>query len=145
MKLSEYRKKLNQNSEFVEANEKLQYRFHLAKAVLRARIERNWSQEDLAQAMETKQANISRIEAGLSNPTLDFLQRLCEVLDLELNISFAKSKTINSFEWRTTQNDATFADFGDIPMRVDNRPDNVFCGNYDMRSKSHSDAEGELK
>lgn len=86
MKLSEYREKLEQNPEFTEAEEKLKARFELGNAVLMGRMKRGWSQADLAAAVGTKQANISRIEAGLANPTLDLIQRLCEALGLELKL-----------------------------------------------------------
>lgn len=86
MKLSEYREKLEQNPEFKEAEEKLKTRFELGNAVLMGRMKRGWSQADLAAAVGTKQANISRIEAGRANPTLDLIQRLCEKLDLDLKL-----------------------------------------------------------
>jgi transcriptional regulator with XRE-family HTH domain len=85
MKLSDYYKKLEQNPEYVAAEKDLRFRFRLANAVLMARIEKGWSQADLAQAVGTKQANISQIEGGLANPTLDFIRRLCDVLGLEMN------------------------------------------------------------
>lgn len=86
MKLSEYREKLSQNPEYVEAEKGLRIRFAFANAVLSERIKKGWSQAELAEAVGTKQANISRIEAGLANPTLDLIQRLCETLDLELEL-----------------------------------------------------------
>jgi ribosome-binding protein aMBF1 (putative translation factor) len=87
MKLSEFRHKLEKNSEFVEAEEALQLQFELANCVLRARLKKGWSQTDLAKAIGTKQANISRIEAGLANPTITLIQKLIKSLDLEIKIT----------------------------------------------------------
>lgn len=86
MKLSEFRQDLQQDPEFVEAQENLKLHFELANAVLRARIKKGWSQTDLAKAVGTKQVNISRIESGLANPTLALVQKIVSVLDLEVKI-----------------------------------------------------------
>jgi HTH-type transcriptional regulator / antitoxin HipB len=86
MKYSEYKKKLEQDQEYRAAKEELQMAFALGNAVLRARLRKGWTQSELAKLIGTKQANISRIEAGLSNPTLSLVNRLCTVLDLDLRI-----------------------------------------------------------
>ncbi len=96
MKLSEYREKLAQNPEYVEVEKKLRTRFQLGNAVLRERIKRGWSQAELAEAVGTKQANISRMEAGLANPTLDLIQRICEVFELELKLIPYRPETVVS-------------------------------------------------
>jgi transcriptional regulator with XRE-family HTH domain len=71
----------------------LKVHFALADAVLRTRIERGWSQTELAERVGTKQANISRIESGLGNPTLNLLQKIIKVLELDINFSPAPSST----------------------------------------------------
>jgi len=86
MKLNDFRRKLEENSEYVDTANSLKIHFALANAVLKARLIKKWSQTDLAKAVGTKQANISRIESGLANPTLDLIQRLVEALDLEISI-----------------------------------------------------------
>jgi transcriptional regulator with XRE-family HTH domain len=91
MKLSDYKEKLKQNVEYNEAYEELKPRFEVANAVLRGRLKKGWSQEELAETVGTKQANISRIEAGLSNPTLSLLQKIFHALDLELKV-FSKDE-----------------------------------------------------
>jgi ribosome-binding protein aMBF1 (putative translation factor) len=87
MKLSEFRQKLQANPEYVEAVEELQLQFELANSVLKARLKKGWSQTDLANAVGTKQANISRIESGLANPTITLVQKLIKKLDLEIKIT----------------------------------------------------------
>jgi transcriptional regulator with XRE-family HTH domain len=132
MKLSEYREKLAQNPEYVEAEEKLRTRFTLGNAVLQGRTKKGWSQAELAEAVGTKQANISRIEAGLANPTLDFIQRLCEMLDLELNLISRGQMTITETSIIIApQMDNTTTG---MMERVDNQPENVFCPRFRISS-----------
>lgn len=87
MKHSEYKRIANQKPGFQEAREELRLVFAFGDAVLNARIERGWSQAELARRGGTKQANISRIEAGLANPTLDLVHRLCRVLEIDVRFS----------------------------------------------------------
>ncbi len=49
-------------------------------------MEQNISQRELADRMGTKQANISRLENGNANPSLDFLKRLAKALGKKLEI-----------------------------------------------------------
>jgi ribosome-binding protein aMBF1 (putative translation factor) len=84
MKFNEYQQKLRYDPEYLQAEQELRLHFELANAVLRARLKKGWSQADLASAIGTKQANISRIEAGLANPTLSIIQKLTIVLGLGL-------------------------------------------------------------
>jgi transcriptional regulator with XRE-family HTH domain len=84
MKLSDYNQKLQQSPEYIQAMDKLALHFELANAILRARLRKGWTQTDLAKAVGTKQANISRIEAGLGNPTLTLIRKLVKALDLDV-------------------------------------------------------------
>ena len=52
----------------------------LARNVRRLRLARKWSQEELAAAARLHQVQISSIEAGKSNTTIDVLQRLARAL-----------------------------------------------------------------
>jgi transcriptional regulator with XRE-family HTH domain len=87
MKLKEFRQLLEKAPEYGKAAEELRLQLHLADAVLKARLKKGWSQTQLAKAIGTKQANISRIEAGLANPTLSLLHKLLKSLDLDMKIS----------------------------------------------------------
>jgi ribosome-binding protein aMBF1 (putative translation factor) len=96
MILAEYRQKIHENSEYMGAVNELQLQFDLANAVLRARLKKGWSQADLAEAIGTKQANISRIEAGLANPTIALVQKLVRVLSLEIIISPSETPRVDN-------------------------------------------------
>ena len=56
----------------------------LARNVRRLRLERGFSQEELAAEASTRQALVSQIEAGVANPTLDLLARLAQALRVNL-------------------------------------------------------------
>jgi XRE family transcriptional regulator, regulator of sulfur utilization len=86
MKFSAYQNELQQDAEFVKASEELKLTFTLANAILRARIKKGWSQHKLAKAVGTKQANISRIESGLANPTISLVNKLMGALELDIEI-----------------------------------------------------------
>jgi ribosome-binding protein aMBF1 (putative translation factor) len=86
MKLQEFRQRLDQDPEYLKAEEELRLQLHLADAVLKGRLNKGWSQTQLAGAVGTKQANISRIEAGLANPTLSLIRKILKVLSLDLII-----------------------------------------------------------
>ena len=90
MKLNEYRHQLEESKEYTNAKRDLILHFALADAVLKARTKKGWSQKELAKAIGTKQANISRVESGLANPTLEFINRLTKVLDFDINFSCDK-------------------------------------------------------
>jgi len=86
MKHSEFKEILNQSKEYKEAVKSKQISFDFANAVLSARLAKGWSQADLANAIGTKQANISRIETGLANPTLSMVNKISKVLELRFSI-----------------------------------------------------------
>ncbi len=85
MSYSEYKKRVEQDPEYIESMKSLRLKFSLGNAVIKARLMRGLSQTALAKAIGTKQANISRIESGLGNPTLDLIQRLANVLALDVS------------------------------------------------------------
>ena len=62
--------------------------YEIVRAVIKARIEQNISQKDLAERTGTQQAHISRLESGEYNPSLKFLKKIAKGLGKELHISF---------------------------------------------------------
>ena len=93
MKYTDFIREIEKDPEYKEAREALKPHFALGDAVLRARLKRGWSQSELAVYAGTKQANISRIEAGLGNPTMNLVQKLIQVLELDINFTPAPSTT----------------------------------------------------
>ena len=64
----------------------------LARNVRRLRLERGFSQEEVAAEAKTRQALVSEIEAGDANPTLDSLARLAQALQVDLAELFNASR-----------------------------------------------------
>lgn len=68
--------------------EKLPVTVAVGSALLAARAKASMSQMELSAKTGIDQADISRIERGLSNPSIETLQRLALGLGSELKISF---------------------------------------------------------
>lgn len=92
MRYTDYRRGLEEDKTFLKARDELNLNFALGKAVVRGRINRGWSQTKLAKEVGTRQANISRIESGLANPTLKLMNKIAKALDI--TISFDGSFTV---------------------------------------------------
>jgi transcriptional regulator with XRE-family HTH domain len=90
MNYKDYFKKVEENPEYQEIEQELKPILDLADVVLRLRLEKGWSQAELAERVGTKQANISRLEGGLSNPSVNFLQKVSKALDTHISIRFEK-------------------------------------------------------
>ena len=61
-------------------------------ALIRARIEKGLTQEELAQKVGTKQSVISRFESGRANPSVAYLKKLAQALNSHLEIKFISSR-----------------------------------------------------
>ena len=59
-------------------------RLRLAGEILEARIEKGWTQAQLAKAADIKQPELSKIECAVSNPTADTLARVLRALGRHL-------------------------------------------------------------
>ena len=86
MRLTQYREQLQHDPDYLAAEEELRPVLDLADAVIALRLARGWSQAELAERAGTKQANISRLESGLANPSVKFLQKLASALSETLTI-----------------------------------------------------------
>ena len=62
-------------------------KYTIAYAISSAREEHGLSQKQLSQLSDVTQCDISRIEGGVANPTIETLSKICKVLGLELSIS----------------------------------------------------------
>lgn len=91
MNYKDYFKKLEDDPEYQEIEQELRVILDLADDILRLRMEKGWSQAELAERAGTKQANISRLESGLSNPSINFLQKIAKALDTSISVKFEKN------------------------------------------------------
>lgn len=66
----------------------LEPEYEVIEQIVKARNEQNITQKELAERIGIKQSNISRLESGNYNPSLDFLKKIAEGLGKELHIEF---------------------------------------------------------
>jgi ribosome-binding protein aMBF1 (putative translation factor) len=90
----EFHAELMKDPEYRRGYEALDFEFAIREALFNMRIKGDVTQAQLAERMGTKQSAIARFESGRSNPTLDFIQRLADALELELKVSVRKSVNI---------------------------------------------------
>ena len=83
----EIKKDLLKDPEFAKEVKELEPEYEIIKQVIKARIEQNISQEELARKVGTKQSNISRLERGGYNPSLQFLKKVAYGLGKEPHIT----------------------------------------------------------
>ena len=74
--------------EFRREYEKVQAEFAPIRAILDARMKKGMTQVQIAKKMGTTQSAIARVEAGNTNPTIAFMQKLADALGLRLSIRF---------------------------------------------------------
>lgn len=96
MKHSDFISTIENDLEYQIGVAELKTHFAVGDAILRERIKMGLSQAELAEMVGTKQANISRIEAGLGNPTLKLINKILQVLKIEIN--FISSTSTNSYK-----------------------------------------------
>lgn len=63
-----------------------EWRQTIIAQIAQARIAKGLSQAQLAELLHTHRSNISRLESGNHNPSLDFLLRIAAALDMELEM-----------------------------------------------------------
>lgn len=78
--------KLLKDSEIKREYQKLEAKYQLITLLIEKRIEKGLSQDQLARKIKTKQSAISRFESGSCNPSLAFIENICQALDCRLNI-----------------------------------------------------------
>ncbi len=86
--LNEYIAQQMCDPEFALAYKDLEPERQIARQLVMLRTKRNVSQTALAEAIDTKQSSISRLENLASSPSLSFLKRIAEALDADLKIEF---------------------------------------------------------
>lgn len=77
-----------QDEEFKKEYNDMQPEMDVIKAIVKARISKNLTQKELAQRTGINQADISKLEHGTRNPTINLLKKLAEGMDMVLKIEF---------------------------------------------------------
>ena len=90
--LQELTNELMHDPEFVKEYEAIQPEVNITRAILDARINAGMTQMELSQKSGISQADISRLEKGTRNPSLNLLKRLAEAMDSTLSTEFIPNK-----------------------------------------------------
>lgn len=98
MNYKDYFKKFENDPEYIKAKDEFGLILDIADEILRLRIKKDWSQAELAERAETKQSNISRLESGLSNPSVNFLQKVAKALNANLLLHVANKPSQEIYE-----------------------------------------------
>jgi len=70
----------------------LEPEFQLIRALLDVRKEKNLTQKQLSELTGINQADISKIEKGIANPSLKTIQRLAYGLNMNVKIEFVPNR-----------------------------------------------------
>ena len=87
VKFNEVKQLLMKDIEFKEEYEKLKPRYDIISQIIEERAKQNITQEELAFRVGTQKSNISRLESGTYNPSLDFLIKVAQSLGKEMQIT----------------------------------------------------------
>ena len=90
----EYKKQQMQDREFVKEYEAIQPEMDVIRAIVNARTSQNLTQNELAKRTGINQADISKLENGTRNPSINLLKRLAEGMGMSLKIEFVPKQKI---------------------------------------------------
>ena len=82
------------DSDFNKEYNNLKPEFDVIRAMVDARTSQNLTQKQLSEITGINQADISKLENGTRNPTLNMLKRLADGMDMMLKIEFIPKKPI---------------------------------------------------
>ncbi len=92
MNWREHKKLLMKEPEFKAEYDALELEYKLARELIRLRLAKGLTQEELASRINTKQAGIARLESGSYLPSLSTVRKVAEALDAELDIVLRPKK-----------------------------------------------------
>ncbi|MGI6617456.1 MAG: helix-turn-helix domain-containing protein [Saccharofermentanales bacterium] len=87
-KYSDYKKKVLQNPEVKAEYDALQPEYDIIQAMIEVRNKLNITQKELSARTGITQADISRIENGTRNPSLNMVKKLAKGLGMQLKLEF---------------------------------------------------------
>ena len=83
---NDFKKELLKNPEVKAEYDALEPEFNIIQAMIDARKQQNLTQEELSKRTGITQADISRIENGTRNPSLEMVKRLAKGLGMQLKL-----------------------------------------------------------
>ena len=92
--LDQYKEKQMQDPLFVKEYEAIQPELDVIRAIVDARTSQNITQKELAERTGINQADISKLENGTRNPSVNLLKRLAEGMGMALKIEFVPRQNV---------------------------------------------------
>ena len=89
---SEFKQELLKNPKVKAEYDALAPEYDIIQAMIDARKEQNITQKELSQRTGITQADISRIENGSRNPSLNMLKKLAKGLGMRLRVEFVADR-----------------------------------------------------
>ena len=86
MEWSKAKEIILKNKNVQKEYELMEAEYKIIEEIIMARREKNLTQKGLAELIGTKQSNISRLESGNYNPSLDFLQKVATAMGKKLEV-----------------------------------------------------------
>ncbi|MBM3700972.1 MAG: helix-turn-helix transcriptional regulator [Actinobacteria bacterium] len=88
MESKEAKEIIKKDPNVVKEIERLEPFYQIINQLLYLRKERNLTQKELAELINTTQSCVARLESGKYNPSLRFLQKIADACDKKIEIKF---------------------------------------------------------
>jgi predicted transcriptional regulator len=92
--LKQFKDEQMQDAEFEREYETIQPEMDVIRAMVEARTSQNLTQKELAERTGINQADISKLENGTRNPSVNLLKRLAEGMGMALKIEFVPKQNV---------------------------------------------------
>jgi predicted transcriptional regulator len=92
--LNQFKDEQMQDAEFAREYEAIQPEMDVIRAIVEARTSQNLTQKELAERTGINQADISKLENGTRNPSVNLLKRLAEGMGMALKIEFVPKQNV---------------------------------------------------
>lgn len=93
-KFNDYLGEQMRNEAFRKEYEENQPELDIIRAIVEARASQHLTQKQLTERTGINQADISKLENGTRNPTINLLKRLADGMDMTLKIEFIPKKRL---------------------------------------------------
>lgn len=104
MSFDEYlQKALDEDAELKKEFDALQPEYEVIEKLIKARLDSNLTQQELARKCGLKQSNISRLESGRGNPTIKLLRKVADSLGYDLIVEFRKREPATETSFASVQ------------------------------------------
>lgn len=90
MNFQDFKKEQMKKPEFKKEYDSLETEFKIKQALIDLRKTNNLSQKELSELTGIAQGDISKLENGKGNPTLEILNRIAKAMNAEVKIEFVR-------------------------------------------------------